>query len=214
MTTTPPTMTLPEQIDFFFAPPLVQQSGFVSSLYLNRREVQDCLLGDVIDEDAVGTDPRRHRLFATVMVISAGIDLLAKFYAGSDKSGGPGGVGDRIVGFAERFMFSGKPKARELAEVIHQGCRNPMLHSFTLHSAKYRMALTVGSALSSGAIWCAPGSPDTFVINVEGLYVAYIGAIRSYEAELRARSDLQADFALMFPAYGGIPVWQAVLERR
>src|SRR5262245_24325897 len=95
-----------------FASPHAVQSGFVSTLYLNRREVQDCILGDVIAEDAVAADPRRHRLFATVMVISAGIDLLAKFYAGSDKSGGPGGVGDRIVGFAERFMFTGKTACR------------------------------------------------------------------------------------------------------
>jgi hypothetical protein len=170
--------------------------------------------GDVIAEDAVVADPRRHRLFATVMVIVAGIDLLAKFYAGSDKSGGRGGVGDRIVGFAERFMFAGKPKARELGEVLYEGCRNPMLHSFTLHSAKYRMSLTVGPALSSGAIWRAQGAADTFVVSVEGLYVAYITAIRSYEAELRRDIDLQAKFALMFPSYGGIPMWQAVLERR
>ena len=56
-------MTIREQIDFFFAPPLPMQSGeSLSTLHLNRREVQDCL-------------------------IAAGIDLLAKFYAGSDRSG-------------------------------------------------------------------------------------------------------------------------------
>jgi hypothetical protein len=83
-------MTLQEQIDFFFAPPLPMQTGSASStLHLNRREVQDCLIGDVVAEDKVLSDPRpRHRLFATVMVIASGVDLLAKFYAGSDKSGG------------------------------------------------------------------------------------------------------------------------------
>jgi hypothetical protein len=97
-----------DQIDFFFAPPLPMQTGSpVITLHLNRREVQDCLLGDVIPEDRVLADPRRHRLFATAMVILAGIDLLAKFYAGSDATDQ---VGQRIVRFAERFSFSGQPQ--------------------------------------------------------------------------------------------------------
>jgi len=40
----------------------------------------------VIDEDAVidGAMRAEYRLFATMMVTMAGVDLLAKFYAGSD----------------------------------------------------------------------------------------------------------------------------------
>jgi len=209
----PPVMTLHEQIDFFFASPLTLQSGFASTLNLNRREVQDCLLGDVIAEDAVVTDPRRHRLFATVMVIAAGVDLLGKFYAGSDKTGKPGVIGDRIVEFTARFVFAGKPNATELAKVLYHGCRNPMVHSFTLHSTHYQMSLTFGPALSSGAIWRAQGTTDKFLINVDGLYVAYIAAIRRYEADLRGDPALQAKFAKMFPSYGFIPMWEARLER-
>lgn len=137
-TTQPPAMTLKEQIEFFFAPPLPPQLGSSkSTLHLNRQEAQDCLIGTVVPEaDVVSDSRRRHRLFATAMVIAAGIDRLGKFYAGTDKSGGKMGVGDRIIEFAERFMFTGQPSARTFAEVLYYGCRNPMLHAFTLPSCR------------------------------------------------------------------------------
>jgi hypothetical protein len=76
------------------------------------------------------------------------------------------------------------------------------------------MSLTVGPALNSGAIWRAQGTTDTFVVHVEGLYLAHITAIHAYEVELRRDPDLQAKFGLMLPLYGGIRMWQAVLEPR
>ena len=137
-------MTLEEEIAFFFAPPLPLQSGAtLSTLHLLPREAQDCLIGDVVHEDAVVADRRRHRLFATTMVLMAGIDLLAKFYAGDDSNGK---AGERIKDFASRFIFNGAPSATEPAEVLSCGCRNPMLHSFTSHNAKYRITLTSGFA--------------------------------------------------------------------
>ena len=74
--------TRQEQIDFFFAQPFPKQPGpFFSSLHLARQEMQDCLIGTVVAEDAILVYPgKRHRLFATVMVIMSGIDLLAQFY--------------------------------------------------------------------------------------------------------------------------------------
>ena len=208
-----PAMTPAEQIDFFFAPPLPMQGGSSkSTLHLNRREAQDCLLGDVIAEDHVAADPRSHRLFATTMVIAAGIDLLGKFYAGSDKSGGPGGVGDRIVEFAERFMFTGQPSAHDLSEVLYYGCRNPMLHSFTLHNSRFRITLT--NELSSGAIWraTAPDGSVSYVVSVRGLYNAYVNAIGRYEAALRGDSKLRANFSAMFPAYAAIGVFSVLAQ--
>jgi hypothetical protein len=206
-------MTLSEQIDFFFAPPLPEQGGSLKSiLHLNRREVQDCLLGDVIAEDQVVSDSRNHRLFATVMVIAAGIDLLGKFYAGSDKIGGPGGVGDRIIDFAERFMFAEQPIAHELAEVFYFGCRNPMLHSFTPHNDRFRITLT--NELPSGAIWraTAPDGSIAYVVSVRGLYKAFIDAINRYRVELDKDPDLQAKFAAMFPDYGSIGFFSVIVQ--
>jgi hypothetical protein len=203
-------MTLHEQIDFFFAAPQPMQGGSsVSTLHLNRREAQDCLIGDVIDEDRVVADPRSHRLFATAMVIASGIDLLAKFYAGSDKKGE---VGDRFIEFAETFVFMGHTSASTLAEVLYHGCRNPMLHSFSLKNERFQISFT--NQLASGPIWQAT-SPDgaiSYVVSVRGLYAAYVAAIGRYEAALRVDTTCQENFSAMFGAYGAIGVWSAWAE--
>jgi hypothetical protein len=47
-------MTLEEQVAFFFKPPApITEFGKLSSLFMLRREAQDCLIGKVIHEDAV-----------------------------------------------------------------------------------------------------------------------------------------------------------------
>ncbi len=213
--TTTVTTTLSEQIDFFFAPPVPEQDGSSkSTLHLNRREAQDCFLGDFMAERDVANDPRdRRRVFATVMVIAAGIDLLGKFYAGSDKSR-PGEVGDRIIEFAERFVFTGQPSAHDFSEVLYYACRNPMLHSFTLHNNRFKISLT--TELSSGAIWraTAPDGSTSYVVSVGGLYTAYIAAIGRYEVALKGDAALQKNFSAMFPTYGSIGVFSYVVERR
>ena len=83
-------MTLEEQIDFFFAPPLP---------HANRHATESSLLGEAVRCRSASSAPlsrrtpilthpaKRHRLFSTVMAIISGIDLLAKFYAGSDDKG-------------------------------------------------------------------------------------------------------------------------------
>jgi hypothetical protein len=109
-------VTLDEKITFFFAVPApIQTFGTFSSLHLLRREVQDCLIGKVIDEDQVITEAMQgeHRLFATMMVVMAGVDVLAKFYAGSDNIGQ---VGARIKGFAARYMFTSAQDPERAAE--------------------------------------------------------------------------------------------------
>ncbi len=203
-------MTLDEQIVFFFAPPLrMQTGGSLSTLHLLRREAQDCLIGNVIEEDLVVAEANKehHRLFATTMVLMAGIDLLAKFFAGSDRQGK---VGERVKAFSKRYVFENLPSADEFAEVLYVGCRNPMLHSFTLHNKEYRITLTTG--FTHGVVRRVREQPDLFVISIEGLFLAFVQACRSYEAALRASRDLQAKFTAMFPAYGSIGVQQFVVE--
>ncbi len=195
-------MTIEEEIDFFFAPPEPEQSGPLRSpLHLVRREIQDCFIGKLVPEERVVEEALRepHRLFATTMVIMAAIDLLAKFYSGSDS---PREAGQRIIGFCQRFLFEGIPSARQLAEVVYFGCRNPMLHSFTLHNDRYRMTLTTGFA--HGAIRTVPQQPDLFVISIEGLYAAFSQGCSRYEQALRGDPDLRRKFAAMFPKYGSL----------
>ena len=196
-------MTLPEQIDFFFAPPLPLQAGAVRSpLYLVRQEMQDCLIGTLVAEDAIITHPgERHRLFATVMVIMSGIDLLAKFHAGNDASGG---VYDRFKAFVSAFIFARYPAPDEYADVLYYGCRNPLLHSFNVRQKKY--AIAVIEKGSGTPVWRIKGHPTGFVISVEGLVQAFVKAVHDYETAVRAKADLQANFSAMFPDYGSIGV--------
>lgn len=198
-------MTLDEQIAFFFAPPNPEQTDHTrSTLHLLRREIQDCLIGKVVDEDRVIGEARdeRHRLFATTMVLVSGIDLLAKFYAGSDDSG-RGNIEGRVVSFAKRYLFGDEHSSGELAVALHVGFRNPISHSFTLHSKTHRMTL-ISDGMAEGAVWRAKGQPNTFVVSLEGLFVAFIKAIGAYEADLRASADLQAKFEVVFDDYGSI----------
>jgi hypothetical protein len=192
-------MTVLEKINFFFAPPLpMQADGLVSPLHLARRESQSCFLDDVIPEDRLSDNQRPpRRLFATMMVLMAGIDLLAKFHAGSDDIGK---VGDRMKAFVSTFLFAGDPRAVEFADVLYIGCRNPLLHSFTLHQKKYLVALVLrGGTL---AIWRTRGNPEVYMIDVEGLFHAFFKAVAAYEAVLRIDPDLQQNFEKMFESYG------------
>ena len=103
--------------DFFFANPniLPQQhdrtSGSRSVLYMVRQDTLSRLVGDtMVDEFDVVQHPDKYqhqRLFATTMVIFAGIDLLGKFLAGVDEVGKLNKEGKR-VGIGE----SGVPLSR------------------------------------------------------------------------------------------------------
>jgi hypothetical protein len=198
-------MTLQEEVDFFFAPPLPKQSGLsVSTLHLVRQEMQDCLIGTVVAEDAILTYPGdRHRLFATVMVIMSGIDLLAKFYAGNDEKGG---VYARFTAFVAAFMFAGDPSATDYPDVLYYGCRNPLLHSFTFHQHDYRIAVVSWLSPSGGPVRRSEYEPDGFIISVETLVQAFVKMVCAYEAAVRTKVDVQNNFTKMFPTYGSVVV--------
>lgn len=207
-------MTLDEQITLFFTPPETTQTGTVSTLHLARREAQDCLIGGaaVVPEDeairfTLQHPDQLHRLFATTMVIVSAVDLLAKFYAGSDKQGK---VGNRIQTFAKRFLFAGHRDPDLFAEVLYEGLRNPLLHSFTFHNDTYSISLISGHP--NLLIASNPNDQKHFVLGVEALYKAFVESVNAYHAELRSSSELQGRFATMFPRYGTISVWSAVIE--
>jgi hypothetical protein len=196
------TMSIREQVDFFFAPPVPTQVGErVSALHLVRREAQDCLIGDVIPEHQVTADPRKHhRLFATTMVIMSGVDLLAKFYAGADDNRGSG---ERFQKFVATFMFGDEGAAKdEYAEVLYYGCRNPMVRSFTLHQTKFSIMLS--DRPNVRPVFRLGFSRHSYGISVEGLYVAFLKAVKSYETALRVDAVLQSHFSIMFSLYGTV----------
>jgi hypothetical protein len=205
-------VTLQEQLDFFFAPPLPEHTGTPQSpLYLVRQEMQKCFIGTVVAEDAILAHPaKRNHLFSTVMVIMSGIDLLAKFHAGSDDKGG---VCDRFTGFVVAFMFAGDPSATEYAEILYLGCRNPLLHSFSFHQQDYRITVIDKWSPSEVAVRRVYSDRQHFVIDVEALVQAFVKTVRGYEAAVRKRDDLQKHFTKMFPTYGSIGVRPSLSTR-
>jgi hypothetical protein len=193
-------MSLDDKIAFFFKQPApITELGTFSSLFMLRREAQDCLIGKVIDEDAVISEAMReeHRLFATLMVILAGVDLLSKFYAGLDDNGG---VGARIKEFAARYMFPNAKNPDRSAMALYLGLRNPLLHSFTLYDRQ--LEIWVVNRRPNFDIFENPEKPGHFLISVEGVYLAFVRGLKAYHAELATSTDLRTKFEAMYEKYG------------
>jgi hypothetical protein len=132
------------------------------------------------------------------MAILAGIDLLAKFYAG-----GRGGVGSLFRRFLGRFCPSISVDDRQ---TIYQ-LRNALLHSFGLYSEDkkgriYRFLLT---ADGTGAL-VVHNPPDQYRVDLRVLHRAFENAVASYAVALDAESSLQANFNAMFGNYGRVHI--------
>ncbi len=198
---------LPSDIDFFFAPPTVKwedhqtPDGTVSVLYLLRREIQDCLIGDVsLPESEVVPAKAPHRLFATAMVIFAGIDLLSKFTTGSDSESE---AKRRFLAFCPAYLGTTSDEAGVLWSL-----RNGFVHSFGLWDKREKRYLSFALRDPNGqgrAVYIDTAS-QYWLVCVEELYAAFTGAVGKYQAKLSTDSALQRDFAGMFPRYGVIAV--------
>lgn len=203
-------LTVDQQIAFFFAPPVPEQpEGIQSRLYLLRREAQDCLVGDPLfanEYDALAVPERHRRIFATCLVIWAGLDLLAKFYGGSDTQNESG---SRFKKYVEENLLelSGLPEhlAALAPEILYVGLRNPMVHSFGLNPRK---ALNVHLSTGNTGYFliAVPNTPDTYVVSVGGLYKAFLDSIKTYQRRLLIEAPRREAFRRMFPSYGAIGV--------
>jgi hypothetical protein len=157
-------------------------------------------LPDLTDEAAVidvAMSKGEYRLFATMMVTMAGLDLLAKFWAGSDEIGK---VGERIKGFAERYIFANAKDPKRSDEILYQAIRNPLLHSFTLYDKKLQIWLL--NRQPGFDIIENPQKAGHVLISVEGIYLAFIRGLKAYEAELVGSADLKTKFEAMYELYG------------
>jgi hypothetical protein len=203
-------------LDFFFADPTDSQHGEgrrQSTLYLLRREVQDCLIGEVVGEHEV-LQPSRHarRLFASIMVIFAGIDLLGKFVRGDDAPG-PGEIERRFKGLIRAYMpLTPETSARE-AHIIWR-VRNTVMHSFGLydrgHTQDRHVAVSnepwTPNEVSPVAAPKTVQGTAVWLVSIPRLYLGFIEAVAAYEKDVRARPDLQQGFASMFEHYGSLSV--------
>jgi len=113
-------------------------------------------------------------------------------------------------------MFAAHPSAESFSNVLYYGCRNPMLHSFTLYVNSDRSKPTPDHKRFT--LWLTPDAVDAitdlvpaepiprYLVGVRGLFREYVGAIGRYKGELLDDARLQENFKAMWRWYGCISV--------
>jgi hypothetical protein len=200
-----------EDIAFFFTDPSAmghdahQLTGKRSTLYLVLRESQDCFVGKTLARADLALKlprSRYRRLFATSMVLFAGLDLLAKFYEGDDDRRR---VGHRFHMFVQDEMKLTAAEATALWSV-----RNTIMHSFGLWDTNANQRVAVASTCSvPRRVDVAPvqSGGDCWTLCIEHLYRAFCSALGTYRIDLDANENaLLSKFAKMFPNYGWMEV--------
>ena len=161
--------------------------GRLGVLYLLRRDINYCM----------GVDTGRPQaLFPAAMAILAGVDLLAKFYKGTDN----GGVGKRFKEFVKKYFQRLTP---DEADQLYQ-FRNALMHSFGLYSEtkhkKYQFSVNAGKS-GTGAL-VEPRGNDWYFVGIQTLHERFEEAIEDYRNDLKQSQDLRAKFMTMWQKYG------------
>jgi len=178
--------TLSENIELFFEDPLTPprpRPTFYGVLYLLRRDIDTCFTN-------VAEWPG-------IMAILAGIDLLGKFYVGSDDT--------RIFSVRSRFItflnYFDDISERE-KEIVYQ-LRNSLLHSFGLYSED-RRGNVYKFTLSRVYPQFIRQEEENCYISVLDLRECFELSIKKYYEDLKKDTELQLKFERMFPKYGSI----------
>jgi hypothetical protein len=186
-----------KEADIFFEEPSNDRRspGVFGVLYRLRRDIFLCMGIHPTTQNAISYAA----LWPGTMAILAGVDLLAKFYAGSDKINE---VGPRFRKFIGKYLGPLSPNDQE---TVYQ-LRNSLLHSFGLYSEtakgkKYQFALgqNLGQFISSPEM-------DVYVIDIRELHRRFETAVLQYQSELESDPTLQKDFSTLFPKYGAIRI--------
>ena len=135
-------------------------------------------------------------LWPGAMGILAGIDLLAKYLAGSDSSGG---VGDRYRKYLDKYF---QPLGEDDAETLYQ-FRNALIHSFGLFSKSKTKTYHFGMSMN-GKELIVSRSADQYTIDVFALHQRFEKSVSLFQSDLDVDNDLQKHFVQMFPKYGSI----------
>jgi elongation factor P--beta-lysine ligase len=144
------------------------------------------------------------------MAILAGIDLLAKYYIGSDR----GNVGERFRTFFTKYF---KPLSPMDEEIIYQ-LRNALLHAFGLYSERslsdvnqgdqveiYRFRLYFSNIFTASPFIESTGH-ESYSIDVAELHRRFETAVTRFQGHVEADQPLQDNFRAMFKKYGAIHI--------
>lgn len=214
----PPFTDVVEKIYFFFdspnTPPGDHKKGTLASvLYLLRRELIETAGYDPAaggSEDRAAAEGVQRRLFASLIVMFTGFDILAKFQFG-DKSGE---VGKRFIDF---LRSTEGPALTETNAKMFYAIRKSMTHAFGVPDADMLQKLGMTSitvaqrkeqTMGDGtrALVIAEQRGDVAVVYIDGVYSMFKHAVESYHDTLfgAGSADPGTMFEKMFDKYGTI----------
>jgi hypothetical protein len=179
--------------DLFFEPPTTHRPppDRYGLLHLLRRDVIQCL-----GRDPTSNAELEHRaLWPAAIGILAGIDLLAKYFAGTDR----GGVRSRYRDYLNKYC---QPLGLDAAETLYQ-FRNALIHSFGLYSESRNKVYHFGMSFR-GRTLITQGAKDCYSINLFVLHERFEQSISLFQSGLDGDTNLQTNFKAMFPKYGAI----------
>ncbi|MBX9877426.1 MAG: hypothetical protein K2Y22_03125 [Candidatus Obscuribacterales bacterium] len=160
------------------------------------------------------------------MAVLAGVDLLAKLYAGNDATSG-GAIGQRFRTFADQRMSGGD--GASLWQL-----RNAVLHSYGVYfeepapappggrggssllpsvPKKFRLSATVNSLITPIAGSLFANLPNDIIeIDVNELKASFDAAIANYETYIRGNATEQiSHFEPMFKKYGWLYICEETI---
>ncbi len=188
-------------LEFVFAIPTVDLlsnavDGHISALHALRREIQDILIGRIVDESQVLTYDMG-RLFSSTILICTAIDLLAKLRAGRDSATD---AGTRFREFLDRYWTPIEPS---VTKAIYN-LRNGLTHSFSLYSASIPIVLAAQSEISSLVFY--EQRDGEIILYVAGMYSQLVAAIGAFRRDLELDATLRSNFEQMIYRHGLIVV--------
>jgi hypothetical protein len=136
-------------------------------------------------------------LFPGAMVVLAGIDLLAKFHAGSEK---PGGVQKRFIEFVSAYFSN--CTADDSRILWH--FRNALMHSFGLWGSDNGRPVFFNLRFTGGPIVEVLDSGSTYVVDVHALHREFERGLAIYREALDSQQTVRDNFDKMFGHYGKV----------
>jgi hypothetical protein len=136
-------------------------------------------------------------LWPAAIILFAGIDLLAKFYAGSDDTSG-GAIGHRF----KKFIVDHFPNINKDDEKVIYELRNALLHSFGLYSKKRDKEYLFNLSNDGSPLVRRSPPNDLYLVDLTTLHNYFNHAIENYKDRVSSDIELQANFRRMFANYG------------
>ena len=185
------------EADIFFEPPNTRpnQKGTFGVLHLLRKDIYLCMGYDPVNRQKTS----HSTLWPGAMAVLAGIDLLAKFFAGSDQSGQ---VGPRFRAFIHKYFT---PISQGDEDVLYQ-LRNALLHSFGLYSNNKGKEYFFLLSMNPANPLIKQAQQDRYIVDLYKLHESFEKAVKAYQTEIDSDKNLQTNFLSMFPHYGAIEI--------